>query len=82
MVHYAREDSHYLLYIFDRMRNELLRRGNRQHNLLRSTLARSRDVCLKQYSKPVFSKGSYLKLYHRHKKNFNSQQVGGPAPSS
>ena len=72
---YAREDTHYLLYIYDRMRNELLRRGNKQNNLLRSVLDRSRDICLKTYKKPVFSEDGYLYLYNKHKRTFNSQQV-------
>ena len=76
LVKYAREDTHYLLYIYDRMRNELIRRGNKQNNFLHSVLDRSRDVSLKQYRKPLFSEGDYLRLYYKHKKTFNSQQVG------
>ena len=76
MVKYAREDTHYLLYIYDRMTNELIRRGNERGNLIRSVLDNSRSICAKPYVKPVTNDDSYLKLYFKHKRQFNSQQVG------
>jgi hypothetical protein len=35
MLTYARQDTHYLLYVYDRLKNELLARGNgmEQHTL-------------------------------------------------
>ena len=51
MIHYAREDTHYLLYIYDRMRRELIERGNETNNLLRAVLDRSRDICKRAYEK-------------------------------
>jgi len=47
MVRYAREDTHYLLYICDRLHNELIKSGNANSNLIQSVYARSKDVCLK-----------------------------------
>ena len=47
MVRYAREDTHYLLYICDRLHNELIIKGNANSNLLQSVYSRSKDVCLK-----------------------------------
>ena len=58
LLKYGREDTHYLLFIWDKMRNELLRRGNRQSNLLLSVTDRSRDVCLRvstDYHPPISS---------------------------
>lgn len=75
MESYARDDTHYLLFIYDRMRNELIRRGDRTNHLLHTVLRRSRDVCLRQYKKPTFSESSYLQLYYKHKRKFNSRQV-------
>ena len=75
MIKYGREDTHYLLYIYDRMSNELIRRGNKTFNLLRSVLDRSRNICLRKYEKPEFTEESYLKLYFKHRRKFNSQQV-------
>jgi len=58
------------------MCNELIRRSSKQNNFVHSVLDWSRDVSLKQYHKPLFSEGDYLRLYYKHKKTFNSQQVG------
>ena len=68
MIKYAREDTHYLLYIYDRMRNELIRRE-------KNVLNRSRDICLKKYEKQLFQEDNYLRLYRKHKRPLNPQQV-------
>lgn len=47
MLHYARDDTHYLLYIYDKMRLELWERGNEQPVQLQVVWQRSRDICLK-----------------------------------
>ena len=75
MIKYAREDTHYLLYIYDRMRNELIRRSNKHNNLLMALMEASQNLCLKQYEKPTFHKDDYLKLYKKFKRPLNSQQV-------
>ena len=75
MVEYARDDTHYLLYIYDRMRNELVRRGGDDNQLLHSVLKQSQGVCLRLYAKPLFDEEDYLKLFQKHKRRFNSQQV-------
>ncbi|XP_021366504.1 exosome component 10-like [Mizuhopecten yessoensis] len=75
LVAYAREDTHHLLYIYDRLKNDLIERGNEQNNLLMSVLHRSKEVCSKVYRKNIFSEDDYLDLYHKSKKVFNSQQL-------
>jgi hypothetical protein len=47
LVKYAQGDTHYLLYIYDKLRQELIDRGNDQNNLLLSVLQRSKDICTK-----------------------------------
>ena len=47
LIKYAREDTHYLLYIYDRMKCELLDAGNEQQNLLLSVLQKSQRICAK-----------------------------------
>ena len=74
-MRYAREDTHHLLYIYDRMKNELIRRSDSKNDRLTEVLKRSRDICLKLYKKPTSSDTDYLKLYSKHKRKFNSQQV-------
>ena len=60
MIRYAQEDTHYLLYIYHCMRNELIDRGNAQRNLLQSVFQRSRDVCLKVSSSFVDDGGGHV----------------------
>jgi exosome complex exonuclease RRP6 len=47
MIEYARSDTHYLLYCYDRLRRELLEQGNEMGNLLRAVYNESRQLCLK-----------------------------------
>ncbi|NXP10047.1 EXOSX protein, partial [Thinocorus orbignyianus] len=75
MIRYAREDTHYLLYIYDKVREALWERGNEQPTQLQVVWQRSRDICLKKYIKPLFSDESYLELYRRQKKHLNTQQL-------
>ncbi|XP_013778141.1 LOW QUALITY PROTEIN: exosome component 10-like [Limulus polyphemus] len=75
MIHYAREDTHYLLYIYDQMKRELISKGNDQKNLLISVFQRSKTVCLRKYQKPPFRDDSYLDLLKKHKKSFNNCQL-------
>ncbi|XP_031552004.1 exosome component 10-like [Actinia tenebrosa] len=75
MIQYAIEDTHYLLYIYDRLRNELIKSGNAQNNLLMSVYQRSKAVCLKKYEKPLFTKESYLNLYKKQRRPLNPQQL-------
>ncbi|XP_073173232.1 exosome complex component 10 isoform X2 [Lepidochelys kempii] len=75
MIQYARDDTHYLLYIYDKVREALWERGNGQPTQLQVVWQRSRDICLKKYIKPVFSEDSYLELYRRQKKHLNTQQL-------
>ncbi|CAL1530478.1 unnamed protein product [Lymnaea stagnalis] len=75
LINYAREDTHYLLYIFDMMKNQLIDRGNVQNNLLMSVFERSRTVAAKVYQKPVFTQQDYMELYKKSRKSFNNQQL-------
>ncbi|XP_037238064.1 exosome component 10 isoform X2 [Falco rusticolus] len=75
MVRYARDDTHYLLYIYDKMREALWERGNEQPTQLQVVWQRSKDICLKKYIKPLFSDESYLELYRRQKKHLSPQQL-------
>lgn len=75
MIKYAREDTHYLLYIYDCLKNELITRGNEQNNLLLSVLNRSKEICLKKYEKEILTENSYLNLYNKSNLVFNPIQV-------
>ncbi|EGF78021.1 hypothetical protein BATDEDRAFT_27210 [Batrachochytrium dendrobatidis JAM81] len=81
MVHYARMDTHYLLYIFDRMRNELLNKSNPEtHNLMHVTLERSGLTSLNTYQKAPYCKdglspNGWRSLLNRLKISFNEENL-------
>ncbi|XP_013179310.1 PREDICTED: exosome complex exonuclease RRP6 [Papilio xuthus] len=71
MVKYARTDTHYLLYIWKRMKNQLLEKSNGQRETLLKVFTMSRDVCLSTYKKHVVTETSHLSLYQRYHKDFD-----------
>nr|XP_009936829.1 PREDICTED: exosome component 10 [Opisthocomus hoazin] len=75
MMQYARGDTHYLLYVYDKVREALWERGNEQPTQLKVAWQRSKDICLKKYIKPLFTDESYLELYKKQKKHLNTQQL-------
>ena len=71
MLDYARSDTHYLLYIYDNLRNALLDRSGSRSNtppatsssgpsatLLREVLTRSEETSLRVYEKEVYDEES------------------------
>eukprot|EP01135_Chromosphaera_perkinsii_P002736 Nk52_evm104s226 gene=Nk52_evmTU104s226 len=75
MFKYAREDTHYLLYVYDRLRNQLIDRGNSASNLALAVFNRSVELCSVAYKKPVLDGTSYLDLYAKYNRNFNANQL-------
>ncbi|XP_055679646.1 exosome component 10 [Lutzomyia longipalpis] len=75
LVAYARRDTHYLLYVYDMLRNELLRKANYQPNWLRSVYQQSTEICRKRYVKPRLTLDSHMELYRKSKKNFDNRQL-------
>jgi exosome complex exonuclease RRP6 len=75
MRRYAREDTHYLLYIYDCFKNELLLRSNESGNLLRAVWERSTSICLKKYEKSVWHEKKYQDLYLKYNRRYTKQQV-------
>lgn len=54
---YARADTHFLLYIFDNMRNELIQRSNLEdpdRNKILDVLNKSRETALQRYEHPIY----------------------------
>jgi len=57
MFNYARSDTHFLLYIYDNMRNELIDKSNTSddgNNLIDVVLEESKQVALKKYDRPIY----------------------------
>lgn len=75
MIQYARTDTHYLLYIYDCVRVQLLESNHGQIGLLQSVWNKSKDISLKKYVKPIFTEESYLELQKKLKKSLNTQQL-------
>uniref|UniRef100_A0A3P9M9G6 Exosome complex component 10 n=1 Tax=Oryzias latipes TaxID=8090 RepID=A0A3P9M9G6_ORYLA len=75
MVQYARTDTHYLLYIYDCVRAQLLDSNHGQPGLLQSVWNKSKDISLTKYMKPVFTEDSYLEVLRKQKRSFNTQQL-------
>jgi len=65
MLKYARMDTHFLLFIYDKIRGLLLERDSGGERLLRSALSMSRQVAQLQYEKQVFSADSHLSVLNR-----------------
>lgn len=74
-IYYARQDTHFLVYIGKMMKNELLQKGAGNTNLVEAVFNQSREVCLKRYEKPILTEASPLDLYNRDNLLFNPQQV-------
>ncbi|KFH63970.1 hypothetical protein MVEG_09795 [Podila verticillata NRRL 6337] len=81
MFKYARADTHFLLYIYDRMRNDLLAKSNpTTHNLLHATLQRSSETALKKHEKEIYDAeegegpNGWRNMYTKWNRSLNNQQ--------
>ena len=72
MLNYARSDTHSLLYIFDQLRNDLIKRDGVE--LLKQAFEESRKVSLVRFEVPTISENSYLALIMRNRMDFNNRQ--------
>lgn len=65
MIAYARQDTHNLLYIYDRLRQDLIDQANGHTNLLLNVYQRSIEVCKRRYIKMRKQPDAHLKLYQK-----------------
>ena len=80
MVQYAREDTHYLLYIYDTLRRKLVAMGKVKSpktplQFLRTALTQARDVCLRVYAKPELKDQHYFIMIANHAAAFTRLQT-------
>ncbi|KAF5197026.1 Rrp6-like, partial [Thalictrum thalictroides] len=78
MLKYAREDTHYLLHIYDLMKVSLREASTGSENvdaLLSEVYKRSYDICMQLYEKEIRTDISYLHIYGVQGAEFNSQQL-------
>ncbi|KAL2503188.1 Polynucleotidyl transferase [Forsythia ovata] len=78
MIRYAREDTHYLLYIYDVMRMTLLTSSVESESSdppLLEVYKRSYDICIQLYEKELLTDSSYLHIYGLQGAGLNAQQL-------
>lgn len=74
LVAYARQDTHYLLYIYDMLTNQLIEKGNGKTNWLENVYQSSTELCGKRYVKNRIASDSHLELYRKSKRVFDNRQ--------
>ncbi|XP_053592821.1 exosome component 10 [Microplitis demolitor] len=75
LIKYAREDTHYLLYIKDILQNALIDSANGQTNIIKAVYDRGVDICKKIYEKPLCDETSCMNMYRKSQKMFNNKQL-------
>lgn len=75
LIEYARQDTHYLLFIYDHLRNDLINSNNFNTNVLKSVYQSSADVCKQKYCKPVIDSYSFMDIYRKSRKLFDNRQL-------
>ena len=68
---YAREDTHYLLYIYDRIKADLAPHGH-----IAAAWQRSAEICRQAYKVPTFNADAHLVLARRQNVSLTPQQLG------
>ena len=79
MLKYAREDTHYLLYVYDYLNKKLIQKSlvkceSPTHSLL-IVYKKSNELCLKNYAKPFIKSGEYYQLLARNVTHMNKRQI-------
>ena len=84
MLYYARSDTHYLLYIYDRVRNDLVEASDRTKpdtDYIGRVLSRSKELSLSRHEHPNYdeesgegSRGWSTYIFKHSHMNFSSEQ--------
>ncbi|VAH15874.1 unnamed protein product [Triticum turgidum subsp. durum] len=74
MTKYAREDTHYLLYIYDLMRLRLVNESSGD-DLLLEVCKRSNEICLQLYEKELLTDSSYLYIHGLKENDLSARQL-------
>nr|GMC92161.1 protein RRP6-like 2 [Ipomoea batatas]GMC93851.1 protein RRP6-like 2 [Ipomoea batatas] len=78
MLRYAREDTHFLLYIYDVMKMKLLSLSvntESSSSALAEVYKLSYDISMQLYTKDIWTDKSYLNIYGLHEAGFNAKQL-------
>uniref|UniRef100_A0ACD5TJW2 Uncharacterized protein n=2 Tax=Avena sativa TaxID=4498 RepID=A0ACD5TJW2_AVESA len=82
MKKYAREDTHYLLYIYDLMRLRLVNESSSENDLLLEVCKRSNEICLQLYEKEQLTDSSYLYIHGLKENELSARQLAVLATKS
>jgi len=79
MLKYAREDTHYLLYVYDKMRQDLLTQAQKistsnPMSLLEQAMHKSNGVCLKTWEKHIVKDFNYMMILQRNEAHSSMSQ--------
>ena len=79
MVHYARCDTHYLLYIYDCLRGELVEKAvaselDDPFEHLKAVHSNSNAICLRTYEKPILKDHVYQLLLIEYRRKLSKEQ--------
>jgi exosome complex exonuclease RRP6 len=85
LLDYARSDTHYLMYIYDNMRNELIEKSDfsipdQEKDKVHDVCQRSKEYALQRYEYPVYDAekgqgaGGWYKLVARTSANLSKQE--------
>ncbi|KAL6150021.1 exosome nuclease subunit [Exserohilum turcicum] len=83
LFEYARADTHFLLYVYDNMRNELVEKSdfdNPDKNKVRDVLEKSKETALQRYEHPIYDSelglgtNGWYKLISRTPAQFTPEQ--------
>ena len=84
MLDYARSDTHFLLHIYDRMRNELVERSESRDgasDLVLEVLSRSKETALQRYEHSFYDnrlgsrRSGWFPLLSKHPANMTQEQI-------
>ncbi|UXI21056.1 85/88 kDa calcium-independent phospholipase A2-like [Sarcoptes scabiei] len=75
MLQYARCDTHFLLYIYRKLKLELLSLSDQTYNLLRFVMERSQQLCLKRHEKKIPTENDFTHLVWKNNLRFNQRQM-------
>jgi exosome complex exonuclease RRP6 len=80
MLEYARNDTHYLLKLYDLMRKDLIarsvvRKRDKLYSLLNKVFKESKEVSLLTYRKPSLKDPGYMLLVHVFNRFHNKKEV-------
>ncbi|XP_045473047.1 exosome component 10-like [Harmonia axyridis] len=72
---YAREDTHYLIYIYKVMKMELFKKSNNTNKFLSIVYDRSLEICKRRFFKPRTTENAHLDYYGSCKRMFDKRQM-------